>query len=297
MASLRSLGVGDIDAVDPLLMEAYNNPKSYRPRLLRLLDLGPADWLLAERDGLPVGMGGITVMGRVAYVGLVAVRLACQGQGIATRLMGKLLSLARERGCDTVLLDASPAGRPLYEKLGFVVEDGVDLWKRPAPGPDPHPAAGEGILVSTLEVENRENGLAPEFVPGELGGFDTRAIGWDRSRVLASFVMDDPGLVALARDREGRLRGYAIVQPDYGVLGPWVAVDKLAATALLRWALTEAGCQPGIAHVPAANKEAALALTLAGFSLVRSNTHMRLGTALPATGRQRVFSQASFALG
>jgi len=41
-------------------------------------------------------------------------------QGIATRLLEAAVREAEERGADRVDLSATPAGRPVYEKLGFI---------------------------------------------------------------------------------------------------------------------------------------------------------------------------------
>jgi GNAT superfamily N-acetyltransferase len=297
MIKLRTMSARDIAALDPILMEAYQNPNSYKARLERLLALGPGDWLLAEREGRIVGSGGITVMGRVAYVGLVAVVPAERRQGVAGLIMEGLLEGARKRGCSTVLLDASAAGQPLYEKLGFVAEDDACLWKREEEAKEGILSGPEGMWVTSLAEENAARSLPLDSLPEELAGFDREALGWDRSRVLASFIADDPALVSLARDRSGRLRGFAVVQASASILGPWVANDPLAARALLRRALEDRERLPGMAYVPGANQDAAMALACAGFAPLRSNTHMRLGEALPHARRRLVYSQASFALG
>jgi len=86
-----------------------------------------ADWeqalrhgegLVAERDGQVVGTGLRFPWGpRHATIGLVVVSSACQGRRIGHRLMTSLLEGLEQR---TVLLHATPEGRGLYERLGFV---------------------------------------------------------------------------------------------------------------------------------------------------------------------------------
>lgn len=288
MISLRAMRPEDIPALDPILMAAYGNPRSFAPRLVRLLSLGAAGrWLVAELDGRPAGTGGLTFLGRACYIGLVAVEPSLQRRGIASLVMERLIGLAREAGCASILLDASAKGRPLYERLGFVAEDGVSVMERPSgsSGEPPAAFAVPGVEVSTLDS-------APAFE--ELAALDEELWGADRRVVLASYCADDPGRVALAR-RSGRLAGYAIAQREQPILGPWLARDGEAASALLGWALGEAA--PAIAYLPGANEEDARLLARAGFSASRSLTHMRLGEALPPSRRRFIYSQANFAVG
>lgn len=42
-----------------------------------------------------------------------------RGRGLTTRLLGTALAQARERGCVTSSLQASPMGFPIYERLGY----------------------------------------------------------------------------------------------------------------------------------------------------------------------------------
>lgn len=48
----------------------------------------------------------------------------CRGQGHAARLITALMDAARELHPDALHLKATPAGRGLYEELGFVVDEG-----------------------------------------------------------------------------------------------------------------------------------------------------------------------------
>ena len=53
-----------------------------------------------------------------------------QGKGLAGRVITELLSDARARGAGTGTLQASRAGAPVYERLGFVDVGFVELWER-----------------------------------------------------------------------------------------------------------------------------------------------------------------------
>jgi len=61
--------------------------------------------------------------GREAYIMNMYTRPACRGQGIATEIFRQLLDIAREKNCTRVALHALPAGRPIYEREGFIPGD------------------------------------------------------------------------------------------------------------------------------------------------------------------------------
>jgi ribosomal protein S18 acetylase RimI-like enzyme len=285
------MGSDDFPIVDLLLRAAFRREESFAPRLARHLALEPEGWCVAVEEGRVLGSAGLTVMGGVAYVGLVAVAPSARRRGIARTMMLRLLAYAKARGCATVLLDASEDGRPLYEGLGFVTEDKVGAWRREPRGLGP-------MLAPPPAAEPRVAPLAPgREALEELYGFDKAAWGADRSRVLASFIADDPALVATARGADGLIQGYALIQEAPRVLGPLLALSPVAAGALLVWALGREAPLVEIAYLPEANVEGGALLSRSGFSLTRTNSFMRLGTALPAARRRIVYSQASFALG
>jgi GNAT superfamily N-acetyltransferase len=58
-----------------------------------------------------------------AYVLNVYTDPAYRGRGLAKRLMNSVLDECRERGVATVVLHASPQGRPIYEGMGFTDND------------------------------------------------------------------------------------------------------------------------------------------------------------------------------
>ena len=49
------------------------------------------------------------------------------GGTVATLLMQAILNVCRQRSIATVVLHASPQGRPVYEKLGFTPTDEMIL--------------------------------------------------------------------------------------------------------------------------------------------------------------------------
>lgn len=70
-----------------------------------------------------------------AYVLNVYTTPGDRGQGYAMRLMRAVLEECRTRGVPTVVLHASPQGRPLYETLGFAATDEMMLRLESPPLP------------------------------------------------------------------------------------------------------------------------------------------------------------------
>ncbi|MDR2945400.1 MAG: GNAT family N-acetyltransferase, partial [Candidatus Adiutrix sp.] len=92
--------------------------------------LGQNFWaFLAEDDGRPAGAAFLSVYERPANPGIpnglwgevsnVFIYPEYRKRGLATALMQRLITLARERGVSRLDLSATEAGRPVYEKLGF----------------------------------------------------------------------------------------------------------------------------------------------------------------------------------
>ncbi|HEX5412020.1 MAG TPA: GNAT family N-acetyltransferase [Terriglobia bacterium] len=203
------------------------------PAGMRLKDLAgwnqtPADWRCflessrqgcfgAEVDGKVIGTAATIVYEqRFAWIGMVLVDPEFRGRGIGTRLLRRTIEYLDEIGIQTMKLDATPAGRPIYQKLGFQDEYEIERWllKRPA-----SKAAPASELHSTLD---------------HVLQMDREIFGADRSSLLRSLAAENPDF-ALAAEREGEIAGYTFGRrgtlADH--LGPWMARDGEAAAELL----------------------------------------------------------------
>jgi len=87
---------------------------------LRFLDLEPDGCFVAEWNGEPVATTTTCILGDVAWVAMVLVDAGVRRHGIGTALMQQALRFLDERNVRSIRLDATPLGRPVYEKLGFV---------------------------------------------------------------------------------------------------------------------------------------------------------------------------------
>ena len=128
-----------------------------------------------------------------------------------------------------------------------------------------------------------------------LAQFDKPIFGASRAKVVETYLADFSNGAFIAQGNGGEITGFVLVQAHR--IGPWVARDTQTAEKLLCAAFTIAQGQPTAVIVPAANTNASRLLEHYGFQILRSQTHMRLGTAYPVRQRELIFGQASFAIG
>jgi GNAT superfamily N-acetyltransferase len=184
----------------------------------RLLDLEPEGCFLAELDGSPAGTTATCVFGPVAWVALVLVEEAVRGRGVGTALVARALAYLEDRGIAQVRLDATPLGRPVYERLGFAAEYEIARLGGTLPPTDP--------VVGVLPVTRERL--------GELADFDRAVTGAERSRLLTQLLQEHPHALRMVA-RAGVVEGYLAARPGAHAVqvGPCVATAA-AGSLLLR---------------------------------------------------------------
>src|SRR5690242_17875638 len=117
----------------------------------RFLALEPDGCFVAELDGAAAGTAAAFVFGPVAWVAMVLVDEALRGRGVGGALMRHALDFLDRRAVRTVRLDATPLGRPLYEKLGFVAEYTLLRYAGALPPVEPGPAEAVRVVPTAPE--------------------------------------------------------------------------------------------------------------------------------------------------
>jgi predicted N-acetyltransferase YhbS len=279
--SIRALTYADIPDADRVICAAFRATDSRATELHRYLTLQSDGWFAAEIENKLVGTVGVVVYDTFAYLGLMAVDPAMHRQGIARKLMQHALSWLDERGCATVLLDASQYGAPLYASLGFVAEGQAMVFQNDAP-------------KQSTELPNNVSRLREQDLPS-LEQFDTPMFGASRANVFKAYLADFPERAFVARDDHGDITGFIFAQSHR--IGPWVARDIETADKLLRAARTVTYGSNVSIIVPPLNMNANHLLVRYGFRFLRAQTHMRRGKTYPVRQRELIFGQASFAIG
>jgi GNAT superfamily N-acetyltransferase len=174
----------------------------------------PADWRLAIEMN-PAGCFAIDMEGAIvattttirygtdlAWIGMVLTHPEFRGQGFARALLRHALEHLAD--VQTVKLDATEMGKPLYTQLGFVDECTIERWLSPP----------QLLPCSAVNAYNPQPAL------------DKRAFGADRHALLGRLAQIEAASTAdaFAMGRGSRF-------------GPCVSRSKEGALALAKWFL------------------------------------------------------------
>jgi len=204
--SIRQFTEQDIRAVAVLSATAgWNHTAADWQLLLYLHEEG---CLLLEYAGRIVATTTLICYGdRLAWLGMVLTHPEYRRLGFARRLVESALKIAEAKGIQSVKLDATDLGRPLYESLGFRHEQLIERWSR---------------------TEASSNKLEPAASPGSPDSeLDRQAFGADRSQALRLLAA---GALTFTADH-----GFAVLRNGLraAYIGPCVARSPEAAELVI----------------------------------------------------------------
>src|SRR4051794_29891248 len=128
--TLRTLRAEDLPAAFQLSAHAGWNQTEEDWRML--LELAPKTCLAIEVNGELAATTTLLCYGRrLAWIGMVLTKPEFRRRGFAKKLFREVLKQADEMGMETVKLDATEQGQPLYEQFGFRGEQPIVRWSRP----------------------------------------------------------------------------------------------------------------------------------------------------------------------
>lgn len=278
---IRAVSEVDLEPADEVLRSAFQRAENWLPELRLFRRLQPDGLFLADRDGIPAGMVASIIYSNYAYVGLMGIHQNFQRIGIGLALMEHLLAWMDGKKVPLVKLDASPAGQPLYEKLGFVPLDEVYVFQRQVGLVDCQHS--KGIRFITPQHLDR------------VTVSDKQAFGADRSRLLHALLEVYPERACMTQDEQGHVNGYLFAQAKR--IGPWIMNDSGDAEDLLLSALSLPFHGMVSVVAPAENIEAVSLLKRFGFKIVRVNRHMAYGPNPSMGQREKVYGQTSLSFG
>jgi ribosomal protein S18 acetylase RimI-like enzyme len=227
----------------------------------RFLDLQPDGCFVAEWGGVPVGTTTTCILGSVAWIAMVLVEESARGRGLGKALLDHALDFLDRREVDTVRLDATPLGQPLYEKLGFVEQFRLARY--------------EGVLVPAPAVPGVAEAPAGQWE--RLAALDEVVTSTDRRRLLLCLFREQPGRVRCLQEGD-LLRGFLAARPGRRAvqLGPCIA-DPDAGPRLFADAGHFLGEQRVFLDVPVPNEAATRLAEALGLSVQRHLTRMCRG--------------------
>ncbi|MDX6717627.1 MAG: hypothetical protein QOH30_4185 [Baekduia sp.] len=214
--------------------------------------------LVAEGEGGGVsGVACVAAFASTGWIGALGVAPEARRRGLGAALTEAAVRWLRARGSQTVLLYATEAGRPVYERLGFVAEERAVAW-RGVSG-----AAPPTDLLRLTESDRVGMGALDRLVTGER-----------RDAVLDTIVPLSG--VAVDGGADGLL-GWAIASP-WGAGTAIAAARPEVGVALM--AAATAGPAAGTLIVPDGNGAAIDALHAWRFVRLNDALRMRLGPAV-----------------
>jgi GNAT superfamily N-acetyltransferase len=222
----------------------------------------PSHPFVAEDAGRIVGTGIATANGPVGWIGTIFVAPDRRREGLGDALTRTVIDDLEGRGCRTLVLTATDAGRPLYERLGFEAQ------------------MPQGFFTATgLPPTKADDGIRrfdSSMLPGIIA-LDGLATGEERAAVLERLASADSARV-LVRDG-GTLRGFLIRAPWGGV--SLVAPEADDAIRLLEWRRRQAGVDHQVyAGMPDSDEHRRSRLVSEGWTPAGAGTRMIRGDPL-----------------
>jgi predicted GNAT family acetyltransferase len=210
----------------------------------------------------PVATTAAFVFGPIGWIAMVLVDESYRHRGIATRLIAHALAYLERQGVQTARLDATPLGRPVYERLGFAPE----------------------YSLLRLETAVLQPVVEPAWTPltakhvCDLCDLDQQITGTPRGRLIRELYAARPESAATVQAAEG-VAAYVLWRPGRRAsqIGPAVALQPHAGRALLDQALRHCPAGPVFADIPTDNHAAIQWAESHAFRVQREFTRMYRG--------------------
>ncbi len=276
--SLRTLRTSDVpDAMRLKNAEGWNQTE----RDWKIfLEGGHNINLVAECAGEVIGtVTAINYENKVAWIGMMIVDSAYRGMGISRKLLGAVIEKLKDKGCVSIKLDATPAGRPVYKKLGF--NESYTILR----------LVGKGVSVDLKERGTLTALIASGKDMGEIVALDRKIFGVERSCLIKALMHNYPGQAFVIK-RGKRIEGFILGRrgTQYTQIGPGVAFDEKNDRNLIAKFLEILSAQPVVIDVPENKTGLINWLTSIGFGVQRTLYRMYLGENLYAGAPEYQFA-------
>jgi GNAT superfamily N-acetyltransferase len=221
--------------------------------------------LVAEYMGKIVGsVTSVNYDRRFSWIGMVLVDPSARRMGLGTKLLKEAMRLSADFGA--IRLDATPAGKQLYDTLGFKDEYNLNryqLEKCDVTGfPDPgHPC--HNLTLDDIE---------------KVAVYDREIFGASRPKILRALCRMGPSYGWIRYDKH-KISGYCLGRPgsNFEQIGPVNAQDFKTAISLVIHALRACHGKPVILDIPDKQYDFRALMEDIGFTIQRPFIRMYLG--------------------
>lgn len=198
---------------------------------------------------------------RFSWIGMMLVAPQMRRQGVGTKLMHKALEILQAD--ETIKLDATPVGREVYLKLGFVDEYPVQRM--------------QSTIVDQDWPDSPARPMQLEDIP-RLHALDCNVFGANRLQLLEWLRADAPEYAWVVDGPHG-ISGFCLGRHGFSFehLGPVIAPDQTTARHLVTACLREHVGKPFLVDVTPQNADWARWLNSLGFTEQRLLIRMYRG--------------------
>jgi predicted N-acetyltransferase YhbS len=191
---IRPMTPGDVDPIVDLFLAHHWGDR--RINLEFVIGHPETRPFVADAEGVVVGTGVVSLNGPVAWIGTVFVAPDWRRRGVGLELTQATIDAADDAGCRTLVLVATDAGRPMYERLGFEEQ----TWYR--------------ILeIAGLDAATPVDPRIRTFERGDLAAMtalDAAVTGEERGHLIAAFANADSARILDTGDAIG---GFVVRAP------------------------------------------------------------------------------------
>jgi hypothetical protein len=189
----------------------------------RIIDLLPEACLGGFDGNVMRSTCTLTQFGKQGWVGTFLVDERLRGTGEGKAICRATLNKAEALGIETLGIDSSDLGRPIYSKNGFFLTDqGIELWTGVAPEAGPADPSVVALRPAPAHW-------------GSLLSLDRHSVAVDRGRQLRHLA-DEQGASCRLLMEDGQVAGFGFVRPGKmtGAIGPVVAKDLARAQKVVQ---------------------------------------------------------------
>lgn len=218
--------------------------------------------MLAESSEKIIGTTtAINYSNQIAWIGMVLVAKGFRGQGVSKALLTNVLK--KLASFKSVKLDATPGGRPIYQKFDF--KDEYLISRMTTASMNAISSDDDEIPAEPIELKHI----------AEIIALDQLIFGANRTNLIESLIKKFPRKAWLLK-RNNSIAGFALGRAGnkYHQVGPVCASNINDIKILIRKALKELSRQPVLADVLCEKEDLISWLTSIGFNRQRDFVRM-----------------------